>query len=117
MTGSPEPLATFCGNGDCGCPQMFVDESAPAERRVVITDDFGQRVQMSADQFGSLIEEAKAGRLDAAVSCTSCRDPSTYGRPRECVHRAPVPDGFGRPARQWSRGVSAQLPGSPERRL
>lgn len=34
------------------CPQLFVDESAPAERRIVITDDFGQRVEMSADQFG-----------------------------------------------------------------
>ncbi|MFG2215141.1 MULTISPECIES: hypothetical protein [unclassified Streptomyces] len=68
MTGSPEPLATFCGKCDCGCPQLFVDESAPAGRRVVITDDFGQRVEMSAGRFGSLIEEATAGRLDAAVS-------------------------------------------------
>ncbi|PWK65082.1 hypothetical protein BCL76_11369 [Streptomyces sp. CG 926] len=62
------PIATFCGKCDCGCPQLFVDESAPADRRVVITDDFGQRVEMSADQFGSLVEEAKAGRLDAVVS-------------------------------------------------
>ncbi|WP_327436520.1 hypothetical protein OG279_38170 (plasmid) [Streptomyces sp. NBC_01201] len=67
MAGSPEPFATFCGNCDCGCPQLFVDENAPAERRIVITDDFGQRVEMSADQFGSLVEEAKAGRLDAVV--------------------------------------------------
>lgn len=59
-----EPLATFCGNCDCGCPQLFVDPSAPAERRVLLTDDFGQRVQMSADQFASLVEEAKAGKLD-----------------------------------------------------
>ncbi|GHB28156.1 hypothetical protein EES45_34165 [Streptomyces sp. ADI97-07] len=51
-----------------GCPQLFVDESAPAERRIVITDDFGQRVEMSADQFGSLVEEAQAGHLDAAVT-------------------------------------------------
>ncbi|WP_329200229.1 MULTISPECIES: hypothetical protein [unclassified Streptomyces] len=64
---SLEPVATFCGKCDCGCPQLFVDESAPAERRIVITDDFGQRVEMSADQFGSLIEDAKAGRLDAAA--------------------------------------------------
>ncbi|MEU1276785.1 hypothetical protein [Streptomyces sp. NPDC005805] len=60
-----EPVATFCGNCDCGCPQLFVDESAPAERRVVITDDFGQQVRMSADQFASLVAEAKAGALDA----------------------------------------------------
>ncbi|MFB7938465.1 hypothetical protein [Streptomyces sp. NPDC056049] len=66
--GPLEPLATFCGKCDCGCPQLFVDESAPPERRVVITDDFGQKVQMSADQFASLVEEAKAGRLDAVAT-------------------------------------------------
>jgi len=62
---SLEPVATFCGNCNCGCPQLFVDESAPADRRIVITDDFGQQVRMSADQLGSLVEEAKAGTLDA----------------------------------------------------
>ncbi|MEU0227360.1 hypothetical protein ABZ177_23820 [Streptomyces sp. NPDC006284] len=61
---SLEPVATFCGNCDCGCPQLFVDPAAPAERRIVLTDDFGQRVQMSADQFASLVDEAKQGRLD-----------------------------------------------------
>ncbi|MFF2197476.1 hypothetical protein [Streptomyces sp. NPDC058157] len=64
---SLQPVATFCGKCDCGCPQLFVDEAAPADRRVVITDDFGQRVQMSADQFGSLIEDAKAGKLDSVA--------------------------------------------------
>ncbi|MFJ9907234.1 hypothetical protein ACIRVK_30830 [Streptomyces sp. NPDC101152] len=59
-----EPVATFCGNCDCGCPQLFVDPAAPADRRVVLTDDFGQRVQMSAAQFSDLVSEAKAGRLD-----------------------------------------------------
>ncbi|MEW2164912.1 hypothetical protein AB0912_18260 [Streptomyces sp. NPDC007084] len=63
-----EPLATFCGNCDCGCPQLFVDPAAPAERRVLLTDDFGQRVQMSADQFASLVEEAKAGKLDGIAT-------------------------------------------------
>ncbi|MEZ0066879.1 hypothetical protein ABIA32_002892 [Streptacidiphilus sp. MAP12-20] len=62
-----EPVATFCGSCDCGCPQLFVDADAPAERRIVLTDDFGQRVQMSADQFASLLDEAKAGRLDSAA--------------------------------------------------
>lgn len=62
-----QPLATFCGKCDCGCPQLFVDPAAPAERRVVITDDFGQRVEMSADQFADLVEEAKAGKLDAVA--------------------------------------------------
>ncbi|MET9494519.1 hypothetical protein [Streptomyces sp. NPDC006552] len=64
LTGLQE-VATFCGKCDCGCPQLFLDPQAPVERRIVITDDFGQRVQMSADQFASLVEEAKAGKLDA----------------------------------------------------
>ncbi|MFF3861461.1 hypothetical protein [Streptomyces sp. NPDC002209] len=64
---SLQPVATFCGKCDCGCPQLFIDESAPADRRVVITDDFGQKVQMSADQFGSIIEDAKAGKLDSVA--------------------------------------------------
>ncbi|MFE9704591.1 hypothetical protein [Streptomyces sp. NPDC005930] len=62
-----EPVATFCGDCDCGCPQLFVNPSAPAERRVVLTDDFGQRVEMSADQFGSLLADAKEGKLDSVL--------------------------------------------------
>ncbi|MFF0290850.1 hypothetical protein [Streptomyces sp. NPDC005262] len=63
-----QPVATFCGNCNCGCPQLFVDPAAPVDRRIVLTDDFGQRVQMSADQFASLIEEAKAGKLDSVAT-------------------------------------------------
>lgn len=63
-----EPVATFCGNCNCGCPQLFVDPAAEEDRRIVITDDFGQRVQMSADQFADLVAEAKAGRLDAVAT-------------------------------------------------
>ena len=63
-----DPVATFCGDCDCGCPQLFVDPAAPAERRVVLTDDFGQRVQMSADQFSSLVAEAKSGKLDGLAT-------------------------------------------------
>ncbi|MEU3095328.1 hypothetical protein ABZ690_11000 [Streptomyces sp. NPDC006967] len=62
------PVATFCGDCDCGCPQLFVDPAASAERRVVLTDDFGQRVQMSADQFSSLVEDAKSGKLDGVAT-------------------------------------------------
>jgi hypothetical protein len=63
-----EPLATFCGNCDCGCPQLFVDPSAAAECRVILTDDFGQRVQMSTDQFLSIVEDAKSGKLDGIAT-------------------------------------------------
>ncbi len=57
-------IARFCGQCDCGCPMLFVDHSAPEERRVIITDDFGQRVEMSLDQFGSIVAAAKSGSLD-----------------------------------------------------
>lgn len=59
-----EPLATFCGQCNCGCPQLFIDSDAPEERRVVLTDDFGQQVQMSEEQFQDLVAQAKSGKLD-----------------------------------------------------
>jgi hypothetical protein len=58
-----ELVATFCGNCNCGCPQLFIDRTAPAERRVVLTDDFGQRIEMSAEQFASFIEQARGEQL------------------------------------------------------
>ncbi|MYX37507.1 MULTISPECIES: hypothetical protein [unclassified Streptomyces] len=57
-------VAVFCGNCDRGCPTLYMDEAAPADRRVVLTDGFGQRVRMSVEQFRSPAEKAKAGRLD-----------------------------------------------------
>jgi hypothetical protein len=62
-----QPLATFCDECSCGCPQLFVDESAPPEQRVVLTDDFGSRVRMSAAQFGNLLAQAKSGVLDTVI--------------------------------------------------
>ena len=62
-----QPLATFCGQCSCGCPQLFIDESAPLEQRVVLTDDFGARVQMSTEQFGDLLAQAKSGALDTVI--------------------------------------------------
>lgn len=61
-------FALLCGQCSCGCPELFVDHEAPPERKIIITDDFGQRVQMSADQFTVLIEEARSGRLDETVA-------------------------------------------------
>jgi len=66
-----QPLATFCTTG-CGCndpkcPQLYVDESASAEQRVVLTDDFGAQVRMSAGQFADIVAQAKSGKLDGVV--------------------------------------------------
>jgi hypothetical protein len=61
------PLATFCGTCGCGCPQLFVDESAAPQQRVVLTDDFGSQVRMSTAQFGDLLAQAKSGALDTVI--------------------------------------------------
>ncbi|HEV2634272.1 MAG TPA: hypothetical protein VGX23_03935 [Actinocrinis sp.] len=57
-------MATFCGNCNCGCPELFLDEAAAPERRVVLTDDFGQQVQMSLEQLSFLVSDVKNGVLD-----------------------------------------------------
>jgi hypothetical protein len=66
-----QALATFCptgcGCGDPACPQLFIDDSAPPEQRVVLTDDFGSQVRMSAAQFGDLLAQAKSGTLDTII--------------------------------------------------
>lgn len=61
-------MATFCGNCDCGCPELFLDDAAPPERRVVLTDDFGQRVEMSLAQLKVLVDDVKRGALDKVVT-------------------------------------------------
>lgn len=66
--GTLQHVTTFCGNFDCGCPELFLDDAAPPERRVVLTDDFGQRVQMSLAQLKVLVEDVKGGSLDKVVA-------------------------------------------------
>ena len=65
--GGPRHLITFCGKCSCGCPELFVDHDAPPERRIVLTDDFGQRVQMSVEQLAVVVDEAREGRITALV--------------------------------------------------
>lgn len=60
-------VATFCNSCSCGCPELFVDEAAPAERRIVITDDFGQRIEMSVEQLRDLVHDVKGGVLDGLL--------------------------------------------------
>jgi len=61
-------IATFCGQCSCGCPELYVDDAAPPERRVVITDDFGQRIEMSLGQLADLVADVRAGVLDGLVA-------------------------------------------------
>ncbi len=65
-----QPLATFCNTHPgcgCGCPQLFVDESASADQRIVLTDDFGSQVRMSTGQFSDIVAQAKNGALDTII--------------------------------------------------
>jgi hypothetical protein len=66
-----EKIATFCGQCSCGCPELWLDHDASEERRVVITDDFGQRVQMSLTQLADLVGDVKDGVLDDLLA--GCR--------------------------------------------
>ncbi len=61
----------FCCHCHCGCVELFVEPEAPEERRVVITDDFGQRIQMSLDQLRTIVNRAKSGAVDEALLARS----------------------------------------------
>jgi hypothetical protein len=61
-------IATFCGSCNCGCPEVYLADESPAERRVVITDDFGQRIQLSLVQLAVIVADVRAGVLDEALA-------------------------------------------------
>ena len=63
-------IATFCGQCSCGCPELYLDHHATPERRIVITDDFGQRIQMSHEQLRDLVADVKSGVLDGVLYAT-----------------------------------------------
>jgi hypothetical protein len=62
-----QQIASFCGECSCGCPTLWVDPDAMPSQRVEITDDFGQRIQMSLAQFANIVEDAKKGDLDGLL--------------------------------------------------
>lgn len=61
------PVMRFCCHCHCGCPELLFAPDAPPERRVVMTDDFGQRIEISVDQFRTFLKHVKSGVLDEAV--------------------------------------------------
>jgi hypothetical protein len=63
-----ERIATFCGQCSCGCPEVWVDHEAAENRRIVITDDFGQRVEMSLAQLADLVADVKDGVFDELLA-------------------------------------------------
>jgi hypothetical protein len=58
------PVMRFCCHCHCGCVELFLDPAAGDEQRVVMTDDFGQRIQMSVAQLRTVVTRAKSGDLD-----------------------------------------------------
>lgn len=64
-------VARFCPQCSCGCPELLIDHSAPAERRLIMTDDFGHRIEMSMEQFKEFIAQARNGTLMRALELTS----------------------------------------------
>lgn len=61
-------IVTFCGQCNCGCPELLVDDAAAPEKRIVITDDFGQRIQMSVGQLSDLVDDVRRGVLDEVLT-------------------------------------------------
>jgi hypothetical protein len=61
-------IATFCGSCSCGCPELYLDEDAAPERRIVITDYFGQRIQLSLEQLADLVADVRSGVLDQVLA-------------------------------------------------
>ena len=57
-------LTTLCGDKCKGCPEIFIDDEVNADKQILITDDFGKKINMSKDQFRILIQQAKKGELD-----------------------------------------------------
>ncbi|MFR9805467.1 hypothetical protein ACL02T_24745 [Pseudonocardia sp. RS010] len=66
-TSGLQHVTTFCGQCNCGCPELYVDPAAPEEKRIVITDDFGQQIRMSVAQLRVIVDDARAGVLDELV--------------------------------------------------
>jgi hypothetical protein len=64
-------ITVFCGDCNCGCPELFLDPEAEEPRRIVLADDFGQRVQMSLEQLEQLVRDAKSGALDELIAQAS----------------------------------------------
>ena len=58
----------FCCHCHCGCVELYLDPEASDEQRVVMTDDFGQRIQMSVAQLRTVVKHMKSGALDETLA-------------------------------------------------
>jgi hypothetical protein len=66
--GAPRvPVMKFCCHCHCGCPELFLAPDAPEDRRIVMTDDFGQQIEISVDQFRTFLRHVKSGELEETL--------------------------------------------------
>ena len=61
---SEKHIATLCGGNSGCCPVISLSDTEPPEKQIKITDDFGVTISMSKQQFSSLIQQAKDGKLE-----------------------------------------------------
>jgi hypothetical protein len=58
-----------------GYPELLVDHDAAEDRRIIIADDFGQRIRLSADQLRVLVTAIESGVLDPVVTAAELPAP------------------------------------------
>ena len=63
-----QPVMRFCCHCHCGCVELYLDPDAAEEQRMVMTDDFGQRIQMSVAQLRTVVKHMKSGALDETLA-------------------------------------------------
>ena len=51
------------GESAAAMPEIVIDRTVTPDRRIVIIDSFGQRIQMSVDQFRKLAAEGVSERF------------------------------------------------------
>ena len=49
-------------------PEIVIDRTATPDRRIMLVDSFGQRIQMSVDQFRKLAAEGVSDRFQTLAT-------------------------------------------------
>lgn len=60
---SKKLVTILCDHIAPDCPEIHTDDSLSEDKQVLITDDFGNRINMSKAQFRILLDQAKTGKI------------------------------------------------------
>jgi len=55
---SKQLVIVLCDHDAPECPEIYTDDSLTEDKQVLITDDFGHKINMSKDQFRFLLKQA-----------------------------------------------------------